>query len=171
MSNPFQPTGARLPSLFEFDEPRLTNNPNNASFVDLDQDGWPEYVPNVTASTGATPPYVYFDSDSYAAANLGYIRPYPTTAVSATTYPAKNPGIKISDWGVALPYVSKLPPNGTFVNPKKFQIISAGLDSVYGEPGVETTRLAVFPIGTNYTEGDQDNLTNFSEGTLKDAIP
>jgi prepilin-type N-terminal cleavage/methylation domain-containing protein len=161
VSNPFKPTGARASGGFAFDESRL---------VDLDQDGWWEYIPAVTSSAGPTPPYVYYDSGSYTSPLLrSYLQSYPAQA--SKYFPPKTPYSNLSFWGIALPYVSKLPPNSVCVNPQTFQIISAGLDSAYGDAGVATQRLALFPTGTNYTEGDQDNLTNFSEGTLKDAIP
>jgi hypothetical protein len=53
-----------------------------------------------------------------------------------------------------------------FVEPEKFQIICAGQDSDFGKGG------GLYPSGEGYADGDQDNLTNFSEGrTLEDAIP
>jgi prepilin-type N-terminal cleavage/methylation domain-containing protein len=70
-------------------------------------------------------------------------------------------------------------------NPKSFQIISAGLDGSFGGPGVTppssakyngknvTVYYKSFPSGLGYdtTGGDDDNLTNFSEGALGDAKP
>ena len=76
-----------------------------------------------------------------------------------------------------MPYAKFVPNTGrpTYINPKTFQIISAGLDSVYGlEVALANNRPEMFPVyptGPYVLEGDLDNLTNFSEGTLKDAIP
>ena len=52
-----------------------------------------------------------------------------------------------------------------FIEPKKFQIICAGLDHEFGTGGQ-------YPDGVGYAKEDRDNLTNFSEGrTLEDAMP
>ena len=113
-------------------------------------------------------PIVYFDS------RQGYL-------VGGTCKRFSGRGL-----GTAAPYISDR--TQQFANPKKFQLISAGPDGHYGnfnsnpEPGVN---LKSYPSGTNYdshssgvnydlVEGDTDNLTNFSSGTLgedKDSQP
>jgi hypothetical protein len=55
-----------------------------------------------------------------------------------------------------------------FVNPHSYQLISAGLDEDYGVDGVDFKQ---FSTGVNFSPGDLDNVTNFSGGTLEDAIP
>lgn len=101
----------------------------------------PVYVP----AAGGDAPYVYFSAVNYE------LQP-PFDAAS-------QQGIV----GCATPYRSD---NGGFVNPRSFQIISAGLDLDYGG-GVGS-----FPSGLRYESGDQDNLTNFSCGTnLGNNIP
>jgi prepilin-type N-terminal cleavage/methylation domain-containing protein len=69
--------------------------------------------------------------------------------------------------GVARPYRTA---NGTYANVKKFQIISAGLDGDYGGD-VTKDKEKVYPDGVNYTEGDKDNLVNFSERNLENSKP
>jgi prepilin-type N-terminal cleavage/methylation domain-containing protein len=71
-------------------------------------------------------------------------------------------------------------------NPKSFQIISAGLDGSFGGPGIPvqakyngknvTLYYKSFPTGGviggyDPAGGDDDNITNFSEGQLGDAKP
>jgi prepilin-type N-terminal cleavage/methylation domain-containing protein len=136
----------------------VANNSTNAQFefkvnqiVDSDRDGWPEYV----APYGdLQAPYVYFRSPYYNAA----------TMTIPTFTPSNNYGK-----GVAAPYYSSqlsapmMPP--VFVQPKKFQIVSAGLDGDYGEyatPPPMTQKY--YPDGLGYSLADEDNITSFSEG-------
>jgi prepilin-type N-terminal cleavage/methylation domain-containing protein len=106
------------------------------------------YVPQVDAGKEAA--YVYFDCS----------RRYEAQKQSFT-----------GRSGVARPYRTG---DGIFANAGKFQIISAGLDGDYGgdvaRPRDETTH-KYFPNGDNYTEGDKDNLTNFSERNLENSKP
>ncbi len=161
VSNPFQINGSRKESPFAFEEARL---------VDVDGDGWPEYQPAVASSTGATPPYVYFDADSYDNfANSELVNLYPCVQQTRPYTPAHKS--LLAQWGAVVPYAANVSGNTiAMVNPKKFQIISAGLDSIYTQENTPPSNLPEYPSGKNYLPGDEDNLTNFSEGTLKDAI-
>ena len=146
----------RLNALYDFRQDRL---------VDRDNDGWYEYVPPGNIGAGNGPPYVYFSSKSYARkwndADIQYVR-YPRAGSS--------------DWGIAKPYGTSDQVNG-WVNPKKFQIISAGLDGFYGAPNDGLTRLypqgernaAFSAVTSNYDTADLDNLTNFTEADLEGA--
>jgi hypothetical protein len=130
---------------FDFETDRL---------IDPDGDGWPSYMPPYADESA---PYVYFRS------------PYQNTAMM--TYPSYTPPMGYG-FGVARPYLAG-PPLGGFVDAKKFQIICAGLDGHYG---VDTAMMGVpnkqYPIGANYTQYDEDNITSFSEGgTLGDKRP
>jgi len=58
----------------------------------------------------------------------------------------------------------------TLANAGKFQIISAGLDGDFGN-FVRPRDVKGFPSGDNYTEGDKDNLVNFSERNLENSRP
>jgi hypothetical protein len=73
----------------------------------------------------------------------------------------------------------------TWMNPQTFQLFSSGLDSQYatpaGDPGFYPNNTPIsmyppigpyeFPDGGNYTQETYDDITNFSQGTLEDAIP
>ena len=82
--------------------------------------------------------------------------------------------------GTAVPYAFDQNNNGTFVvaddswaNDKSFQIISAGLDGVYGVAG-QPPAVKFYPKGTGYDPGgtDSDNTTNFCDRSiLDDAKP
>lgn len=104
---------------------------------DADQDGFPEYYP-----PDSEQPYVYLQADSYETV--------------ATTPVAISTGVAVQ------PYRTET----GFAEPEGFQIISAGLDNVYGASG------GVYPTALGYQDADRDNITNFSEGkTLEDATP
>lgn len=101
-------------------------------------------------------PIVYFDSRG--------------NYLSEPTIPKQ---LRVSDNGVekgtAMPYMSDR--SDRFMNPKTFQLISAGQDSHFGNYN-ENPKW--YPSGNNYDDYDADNLTNFSTGTLgedKDSQP
>jgi len=124
-----------------FDETRL---------VDLDGDGWYEYLP-----PKCNLPYVYFNAKTYL---------NPTLAgLPRCEWPGVNGSI-------ATPYQSDNT-SEKYASPKTFQLLAAGQDHMFttGEPQPASARK--FPSGTNYTPADNDNLTNFSERTLEDAVP
>lgn len=169
---------ARDPGPFEFSQGRLG---------DADGDGWPEYYPPVgqvaqPPNSGAQvanpmPPYVYFDAVSYGY----YTTPttvYPLSAIYPSTsgagvQPSTSINPSLLTWGTIMPYVQTLPASGNMVwaEPKSFQIISAGLDQQYSTLEIASNLLRVYPAGTNYSQGDLDNLTCFSTGALRDAQP
>lgn len=57
-----------------------------------------------------------------------------------------------------------------WVNPRTFQIFCAGADARYGLLSAPVNWL-LFPSGDNYAPETYDDITNFSGGTLEDAIP
>lgn len=67
-----------------------------------------------------------------------------------------------ADWRIATaaPY--------SWINPRSFQIFSSGMDGTYGTLSSSPLQ---FPIGENYAPETYDDITNFSGGTLEDAIP
>jgi prepilin-type N-terminal cleavage/methylation domain-containing protein len=81
-TNPMAFIQSRKAKLFDFDETRL---------VDNDMDGWLEYAPpGVSPTSGATPPYVYFDAG-------GYTYPWPSSSMAPFgAYPAAIMGTKNS---------------------------------------------------------------------------
>jgi prepilin-type N-terminal cleavage/methylation domain-containing protein len=93
---------------------------------------------------GSTSPYVYFNSGSYLSS--------PYTGGGAV--------------GMARPYTDATITGG-FMNPSTFQIIAAGQDHIYGADNANK----IFPSGTNYNNGDMDNLTNFTTKRLEDSLP
>lgn len=148
--------------------------------MDIDGDGWVEYVPK----NGNQRPFVYFDgrvvSGQYAYVNSSYpkqatiapvttemVRPYRSnTAINATrdrarTKPNNSPsGNNNTEW----------------LRPGAFQVISAGLDnefgtdySVSGSVVFKTFPTPNYPIAAS---SDDDNLASFSDAkTLGDAVP
>lgn len=123
-----------------FDEIRL---------VDLDGDGWFEYLPPY-----CNMPYAYFNAKTYMNPSLG-------SNIMRCEWPG---GLG----GAAVPYFSDNTQE-KYMNSKTFQLIAAGQDSAFnsGEPTIRR----MFPSGTGYTTEDNDNLTNFAERTLKDSLP
>jgi len=65
----------------------------------------------------------------------------------------------------------------SWINPQSCQIFCAGLDVSYGQytPGYTAMSMLPFPSGsstvTSYQPETFDDITNFSNGTLEDAIP
>jgi prepilin-type N-terminal cleavage/methylation domain-containing protein len=160
-----------------------TFTPRNSSPTVFARD-YPVYFPK-QANTGL--PYVYFPSSTYSAD--------PTNAVSETLPPAtESLSIlyyeAVSTTGnptqVAPYFTYPYPAQHTWaqlhVNSETFQLIAAGADGTYGD------RTAAFPgafLSLNYksqsvgpfysvaqeqnTPGHADNITNFANGTLKEA--
>jgi prepilin-type N-terminal cleavage/methylation domain-containing protein len=139
------------------------------------------------------PPYVYFDAVSYGYYTTGTnvyplsaIYPSPSATVSSSVVsgsPGAQPLGQATAWGYAVPYVQTVPSSGsmTWVNPSGFQIICAGLDQYYWldfTGKLTNNLLRVYPSGINqatgvntYSQGDLDNLTNFTSGTLQSTLP
>ena len=113
---------------------------NPTQLRDQDADGWPEYV----AKNGRDVPFVYFNSDNYKIT-------------------AQNTNLPVH------PYtrgdLSQPPLQDQFVQPKKFQVISAGQDGEWG-PTVQNGSVMgqVFPAGSAYPKPFRDNISNFSNG-------
>jgi type II secretory pathway pseudopilin PulG len=187
-ANPMNPLvfgGPRAPGPFEFDESRL---------ADADGDGWPEYYPPITGDLPQPPgssmapdspiaPYVYFNAATYTS-----IASYdPNNVNGYAYYPAHYPYYQKTGnaampqalqtlWGYAVPYANQLLA-GTqidWVEAQKYQIVCPGFDGVYWrDPGgaMSQDTFRFYPSGTNYSEGDRDNLTSFVSGRLGDVQP
>jgi len=159
--NPMLATGDnRIGPFFEFKQQRLlpgnTSNPNpntygtNAFFVYLDA-----YHP---ASDPLAKPFAYFSSTT--ATNT--YNPYYNAAVPAlATSDCQSLGV----W----PYIESA---GNYINPSGFQIISAGLDGVFGvgggPPGSPPTfSNSVYDPATGARDAaTRDNQSNFSQSVL-----
>jgi prepilin-type N-terminal cleavage/methylation domain-containing protein len=143
----------RNQSYYAFAEERL---------VDRDGDGWYEYLPPGNIGAGNGPPYVYFSSKNYS----GVTDPLKLQMVR---YP-KQEAAQTPEWGYATPYRSS-EGGMAWVNPKKYQIISASLDGVFGNTVAATAGPKDFPVGDKYEIADLDNLTNFSDSDLEKKKP
>ncbi len=164
----------------DFDKERLTFNttpvvisPTVSGLVSNDTaspgDQFPVYLPE-----GRKVPYVYFDSRTYGGILSTGPPPFPLNGYYTVAGPF--PG-----HGYAKPYLTnRAKPTSPFgfewVNDTKFQIISAGLDDHYGSDAF-LANIAFFPrypSGDFYLTpppGDDDNITNFSKGSMKDTKP
>jgi prepilin-type N-terminal cleavage/methylation domain-containing protein len=155
-ARPFSTTQPK-PPIYDFDPQRL---------VDRDGDGWLEYAVDFRADKADMPGYVYFDY-------RGYTRDTNSDGVpdAISTYSPT------AAHGFAMPYATAVRTTANNVNTikwsnaQKFQLIAAGLDGVFSDqpvtvPTVDTAE-RIFPTGLNYTEGDDDNLVNFTTSTLR----
>ena len=59
------------------------------------------------------------------------------------------------------------PSTCTWINPQSFQIFSPGLDGTYSAPTASGQPLQ-FPSGGNYQNNTFDDITNFSNGRLRE---
>lgn len=155
VTDPFKALGSRLQKVFAFDEKRL---------VDIDGDGWLEYIPDLRVDTTFAAPYVYFDFGTYASGATFYAYPYSSSSPPLSFGPVGM----IAEWGVAQPYWES---STSYANPQSFQIVCAGPDSIYGLPGDSSAIAKLHPVGTNYQSGDADNITNLFNGFMGDAAP
>jgi len=162
-------------SFFTFETARLT---------DIDGDGWPEYSPQDAPDA----PYVYFDgrllAGIYRYENAVYGGGLPHPILNSPPSSTSTPTM-VADIGTARPYRSNTTidsrDNGrtvastgnttTWVDPGRYQIISAGLDQHYGDYAAAVFK--TFPdINYAMTSQDEDNLASFSDGrTIGDSVP
>jgi hypothetical protein len=144
-------------TFYEFDEKRL---------VDADGSGLPSYHTKFAKDTY----YLYVDARSYDNVTSDFTTASNGVFAELNTLPANLPNITHDQ--VARPYATD---TGTPTNPTTFQILCAGQDGDFGNVDPidgPATAVKGFPGGQNYSPGDRDNLTNFSEGrTLEDHIP
>ncbi len=191
----YQYNTERTNAFMEFKQNQLTIAVSGAATVSTDEatyfggtnDNIPVYHPG-----GRLAPYVYFDSRTYAistgASLPAFFNKYQPSAVAmgvARPYKSANVNTNVSQ--------TSAPDNHfKYVEDKAFQIVSAGLDDMYG--GVPTTDFATVPTffvyptgltlnissgatgGGRYAEAagvpsaQLDNATNFADGVLEDAL-
>ena len=156
-------------------------------------DALPAYNPG----SGRVAPYVYFDSRSYSFAggpNGRFFNFYNPTNVPGVARPYKS-----DDLNTTVAIALNADAHYRYQNDKTFQIIGAGLDDEYGGVAgipnggisgqfMNSPMFYSYPSGksldiatgnkdmSNYSEGDgpspqMDNVTNFAEGILEDALP
>ena len=148
-ANPFEMNATRH-GYYEFDQRRLITNG--------DSDGIPIFVSRYTRDQ----PYMYVENRNYVQFMQANCAPKALTPDGTLQR--------------CCPYGSSAT---TPMNPNTFQILCAGQDGDWGgltTPSGNPSRYPakVFPgdDNANYSAGDRDNLTNFSEGrTLGDARP
>ncbi len=159
--------------LIDFDGDYITWQDADGAYRRLD---FYSYKPNYAKETA----YIYLDSRTYLVHQL------QSTALGGNVqaYGDFNRANEILAKNQSNP-----PPAGNqaeinqrkqyqYMNQTTFQIICAGQDGEFGRAFNQfdnisnATGLKTFTSGTNYTDEDKDNLTNFSEGRrLEDHIP
>ena len=102
------------------------------------------------------------DTFAFTRGTPSFVRPYWSGAKDPNASPAAAPPANDPRY---VRYAFKA------VNATSFQLICAGQDGDFGFDPTDTD-VKVFNNGLNYSEGDKDNITNFSGGsTLGDSIP
>jgi prepilin-type N-terminal cleavage/methylation domain-containing protein len=164
--NSATPNASRIGPFFEFD-PLRTGAAESVPFLPAPAAGtslpmayrcWPANAVG-DKTTGAI---VYFraENGNYAAAKAW------SDNTATTTYNKDTDGAHV---------YPALNQSGGWVNPKLFQIFSAGLDCKYGTPTNWTASAGcpglLYPTGENYAPNTYDDVTNFSGGTLEKAVP
>ena len=166
-ANPFDISTSRIKPFYEFALTRL--NLLSGGLV---------YWPQGAEGNKTTAPIVYFRAE-----NGNYTR--NGNPVDGSLSNVKNidgslcPAIdtRLSNINGLYNYDGSLPnPVYSWINPRSFQIFSSGLDVLYSSPQGSTLELGVclaFPTGENYDPVGQtyDDITNFSDGTLENAMP
>src|SRR5262245_28130562 len=145
---------------YEFDQRRLVDDNGNT-------------YPSFRAKNSGETFYLYIDHRSYddCAKFTGLGDSQNAYAYAEDSNVAEN---------CARPYWSETPSGSSTatltrdkfkaVNPTSFQILCAGLDHDLGYKSGDTD-VKIFAAGIRYNDEDNDNITNFSDGTLGDKIP
>src|SRR5262245_19028706 len=166
--------GANPKRYYDFDQTRLAQTTQTQIGTD---------VPSFTAKYCKDTFYIYIDSRAY------YTPVMTNPPIDLARFPADGmPTYAYADdtQTAVRPYWSNVkstyPTNSTLVrdlykpvNPTTFQIICAGQDGDFGL-ALTDVDVKVFPTDGNsnarYSQGDKDNITNFSGGrTLGDSVP
>lgn len=152
--DPFETTSTnRIGPFYEFDWNRLgVKNPSWATTENAYR-YWHQGASYATNSGHGAMVYFRAENGNYTMDGLSATASNIKN-VDSIVYPA-------ADWRVTqgLPY--------SWINPQTFQIFSFGTDCAYST----TSPVLQYPTGTNYGVNTFDDITNFSNGTLEDAIP
>jgi len=159
--NPFTSRSGNYKKYYDFKEDRLADFDNDP-FIGNFPDGNPgqlnfvSYKPNYSGDN----PFIYLDSRTYA------MHRQAQYAIS---------GMVQGYWNDKPAAVAN---QALYMNATTYQIICAGQDKEFGQAldQFDNSNNILYPkrfvSGTNYTDEDRDNLTNFSEGRrLGDHIP
>lgn len=185
-TQPFKPGTPRTTPYYEF-------NPDQLEYSDARR-LLCRYYPDLPAGIPRVP-YVYFRAQRYPGTVSGgtaHTYEFVQSTGSGNYVSAVRCWPPLSSLGaapceIALPYGDGNPAdtNSPWRNETKYQIICGGLDGSYGErpelppaPASDTapaftTFIDKYPItktGTNFTEGDYDNQTDFADGKLEDEL-
>ncbi len=117
-------------------------------------------------SASRTQPLFEFDPQRLRINDDGVIQYFPKTGGSGENAPyvyfrPRNGNYTGKSWNTATPFEDTR--TNEWMKPREFQILSAGLDGLYGTA-------SKFPTGDDYDNEGFDNITNFSEGTLEDKM-
>lgn len=157
--NPFDRSSARQPKLFEFEEARLQGF--NTDTMRWEQ--WPTY-----SSAKTRVPYVYFRSRPVGPDLMEYVF-LGNDQVRPLYYDSPD--------GVCVPYLAAVGDGNVedpattrrWNEPDKFQIISPGLDEMFGNRDEGQFRFSTDDRTFSDDGGDHDNVTNFTDGRLEDS--
>ena len=176
--NPFDSSTSRIGPFYDFDISSLgwVNTGTVAGIA-----YWSKSQSVTDKSTG---PIVYFRAENGNYTVDGAAPPTDPTTISGPSANVKNESQQV--WPAVDTRLSHFASIGTgtaiiyaWVNPKLFQIFASGLDQKYATPQLNKADVDVvaFPTGETYrvdasTGGSSyDDITNFSSGTLEDAMP
>jgi len=134
---------SRIAPFYDFDASRLTS-------LAAATTAYRYYPPNVTNSA----PYVYFRATASGVYNSSYSWPTGSAWPTTTSLPP-------------LPYFQ----NSVYINPKGYQILCAGRDGVYGTGTNYPGGVSVSTTITAYTDTQYDDMSNFTDGTMEQAMP
>ncbi len=134
----YQYNGTRDNSFFDFDLSRLTtvrlasgrlmSSDETALSVVDPMHGGIDALPAYRSSSSHPTPFVYFDSRTYTTIGAGLANGYTAGPYGTSEYGGIRPYLT----GVQAPTGSSVLSDYKFHNPGSFQIISAGLDGVFG---------------------------------------
>ena len=188
---PFRPGLPRTEPLHEFDPERIVyhewHHSDPFDITSLGVDRYLRYYPEGAPGADASP-LVYFKSRrirglwQYGSEDSTYVPPPPLPNFYQQSYSHSFIGSDLTNHCV--PY--RDPESQIrWRNYETFQIICPGLDGDYGGllpsgvvvlpynlagPGFNRSRYRTTRTGGNFTDGDYDNLTNFSAKTLEDEL-
>ena len=119
-------------------------------------------------NTPSERPYVYFRAEpSQRGKEYCYSMPGNPPTYDLKKIPNTMPNTYIKPyWDVS---------SGGFVNPDSCQVLCAGLDGEFGDGNAFPTGMATSPAPpgwlNKYDAANQDDQTNFLQGTVQDEVP
>ncbi len=133
---------------------------------------------DATTTSRIGPFFEKFDPERLLHVQAGVWRYYPTVEARQDSPPDSAKAIRYyrAENGSyagkgSIPFKDSRIPKGTdyeWINPRSLQIISPGL---MGRAFVDSGANPVFPAGINYEEWHLEMLSNFTDGTMEDALP